>query len=121
MAPFKVMTWNILYGGEDRFEKILALLRQHQPDLLLLEECLGWEGGSRLKEVAEALGLFPKEEHLFLARARPRESGRRYHLAVASRAPMQELRVYNDASFLGHALVALTLELSGERLKVFGA
>jgi endonuclease/exonuclease/phosphatase (EEP) superfamily protein YafD len=48
----KVMTLNILMGGEDRMEALLGLLAHARPDVLVLQECLGWEDGERLRQVA---------------------------------------------------------------------
>lgn len=118
--PLKVMTLNILFGGEERMEALLAILAREKPDVLVLQECLGWEDGVRLRQVAAALGLPADEAHLRLGTARPRGSGKRYHVAVASRAPLRSVRVHNDAHFLGHCLVQCELE-AGDPLTLFGA
>lgn len=118
--PLKVMTLNILMGGEERMESLLALFARERPDLLVLQECLGWEDGVRLRQVAAALGLPADEAHVRLGAARPRGSGRCYHLAVASRFPLTSVRVHNDARFLGHCLLQCELEV-GEPLTLFGA
>lgn len=115
----KVMTFNVLFGGQERFDAILALLARERPDVLVLQECLGWEGGERLRGVADALGLPADELHVHLGTARPRGSGNRYHVAVASRLPLRTLKVHNDPRHLGHCLVQCELE-SGGRLTVFG-
>jgi exodeoxyribonuclease-3 len=115
----KVMTFNILFGGEERFARILALIAHEQPDLLVLQECLGWEDGERLERVAQALGLPRDEAHIRLGTARPRGSGRRYHVGLASRRPLRTLRVHNDPSQVAHCLVQCELE-SGGPLTVFG-
>jgi exodeoxyribonuclease-3 len=72
-----------------------------RPDLLALQECLGWEDGARLARIAEAMD----GAHAFLGQARPRGSGKRYHVAVLSRAPLADVRVHADAHFLGHCIV----------------
>jgi exodeoxyribonuclease-3 len=115
----KVMTLNVLVGGEERMEALLAILARERPDVLVLQECLGWEDGVRLRQVAAALELPADEAHLHLGTARPRGSGMRYHVAVASRAPLRSVRVHNDARFLGHCLVQCELE-SGVPLTLFG-
>lgn len=100
-----VMTWNVLFGGQGRFERIVALLRAVRPDLLALQECLEWERNDRLQRVAEALGVPATPEHARLGFARPRGSGACYHVALLSRRPMSDVRVHADPAFLGHCLV----------------
>lgn len=114
----KVMTLNVLFGGQDRFEALLALLARESPDLLVLQECLGWDDGERLRQVAAALG--PEGTlHAHLGSARPRGSGNCYHVAVLSRLPLRTLRVHNDPHFIGHALVQCELDAGGP-LTLFG-
>ncbi|WP_437339460.1 endonuclease/exonuclease/phosphatase family protein [Sorangium sp. So ce394] len=113
------MTFNILSGGEDRFEAILTIIAAARPDLLVLQECVGWEDGARLRAVAEAVGAPPGERHAVLGSANPRPSGRRNHVAVVSRAPLVKARVHAP-EVLAHCLVELELELAGEPLLVLG-
>lgn len=116
--PLKLMTFNILLGGgEDRrFSQILDVLRRCQPDILVLQECLGWEDGVRLAQVEQVLQAQGR-----LGQARPRGSGKCYHLAAFSKLPMQDFQVHNDPSFLGHALIQFRVDWGGEPLTVFGA
>ncbi len=106
----RVATFNTLFGGEDRLEGIIAVVRRASPDLLILQECLGWEHGARLKRVADAMGA--TDTHL--GEARPRNSGKRYHVAIASRRPMRIVRVHNDPAQLGHCVVEA--EIGGIRI-----
>lgn len=119
-----VMTWNVLFGGQDRFQAILDLIGARRPDLLVLQECLGWEEGDRFARVAEALGLPATPEHAHLGQSRPRGSGSRYHVAVYSRAPFTRVVDHADPSFLGHCIVEAWIELeAGGRVEpwvVFG-
>jgi exodeoxyribonuclease-3 len=46
--PLKVMTLNILMGDEERMPLLLPLIARENPDVLVLQECLGWEDGERL-------------------------------------------------------------------------
>jgi exodeoxyribonuclease-3 len=117
----KVMTFNILVGGEERFGAILDILAARRPDLLILEECVGWEDGERLGRVAGVLGIPATARHLYLGRARPRPSGARYPVAVVSRRPLALARSYNDPSFFGHGLVECAIAAGGEVLTLFGA
>ncbi|NOK36580.1 endonuclease/exonuclease/phosphatase family protein [Corallococcus exercitus] len=119
--PLKVMTLNILMGGEDRMPLLLALIAREAPDVLVLQECLGWEDGERLAQVAAALGLPATEAHVRLGTARPRPSGRRYHVAVASRRPLRSARVHANAHFIGHCLLECELETGAGPLTLFAA
>lgn len=105
----RVMTWNVLFGGGDRFEKILDLVSRTSPDLLVLQEALGWEDRVRLGRIASALGLPDDPRHALLGEARPRGSGKRYHLAVVSRRPIQSVRLHNDPAFIGHCLAEVEI------------
>ncbi len=113
------MTFNILSGGEDRFEAILAIVAAARPDLLVLQECVGWEDGARLRAVAEAIGAPAGERHAVLGSANPRPSGRRNHVGVVSRAPLVKARVHAPEA-LAHCLVEVELSLGGEPLLVLG-
>lgn len=115
-----VMTWNVLFGGQDRFQAILDLIAARRPDVLVLQECLGWEEGDRFVRVAEALGLPSTPEHAHLGQSRPRGSGSRYHVAVYSRPPLLRVVDHADPSFLGHCIVEARLEAWGRPLTVFG-
>ena len=121
--PIKLMTFNILTGGGDeaRFEKLLDLLRRHRPDIAVLQECLGWEQGDRLGRAAEALGLPLQDPHARLSLARPRGSGKCYHLGVFSRLPISRFLTHNNPAFLGHSLAEFTVEWGTEPFTIFGA
>jgi exodeoxyribonuclease III len=103
------MTWNILFGGGDRFESILDLVSRTGPDLVVLQEALGWEDRVRLGRIASVLGLPDDPRHTLLAEARPRGSGKRYHVAVVSRRPIQSVRLHNDSHFIGHCLAEVDI------------
>jgi exodeoxyribonuclease-3 len=100
----RVMTFNVLYGAQDRLPAVLELIRAAAPDLLVLQECLGWEQGDALRQVAEALGV--PAAHALLGLARPRPSGARYHVAVISRAPARLVALHNDPARVGHCIAA---------------
>lgn len=115
----KVMTLNVLFGGQDRFEALLALVARERPDLLVLQECLGWDDGERLRQVAATLG--PEGAiHAHLGAARPRGSGNCYHVSVLSRTPPRSLRVHNNPHFIGHALVQCEFDTEEGPLTFFG-
>jgi exodeoxyribonuclease III len=121
-TPLKLMTFNISEGGgnEARFARILDLLRRTTPDILILQECEGWEDSKRLAQVSEALGLAFCMSHSRLGEARPRGSGQRHNVAAFSRLPFKRFETHNNAAFLGHCLVEFEVDWDGTALTVFG-
>jgi exodeoxyribonuclease-3 len=114
---FKVTTFNILVGGgeQERFDQVLATIKQISPNLLILQECLGWENGKRLSQVAQVMNA----KFSFLGNARPRGSGNSYNVAVLStlgKEEFLEIKTHNDSAFLGHCILELTLK---SNLKIF--
>ncbi len=114
------MTWNILFGGEDRYERILALLREHRPDVVCLQECLGFDEGDRLARAAAALDIDDDDDHVYLGLARPRPSGRRFHVALLSRFAIKSAETHADPERVGHAIVEADLDVGGARVVVVG-
>jgi exodeoxyribonuclease-3 len=115
------MTWNILFGGEERFPSICERIKALRPDVLALQECLGWDDGVRLNEIAKALELPNEPDHVQLGQARPRGSGKRYHVALLSRFPLGQVQVFNPPAFIGHALLRAELSLVDGPLTLFVA
>lgn len=113
------MTWNVLFGGEDRIDRILELIARVKPDLLILQECLDWDDRARLHAVAGAMNIPDDDRHAHLALARPRGSGKRYHVAVLSRAPSELVAVHANPSFIGHCIAEVRLLLDPP-VRVFG-
>jgi exodeoxyribonuclease III len=120
MKSLKVMTWNILFGGQDRFHAILQTIATQQPDLLVLQECLDWDDKQRLFQTAEAMNVPTNETHAILGQARPRGSGCCYHVAVLSRFPIQTVEVHNNRHFVGHCMVHIGIEPHGIPLHIVG-
>lgn len=117
----RVMTQNILFGGEERFAALCEVLSAARPDVLVLQECNGWEDSERLRELAQVLHIPDDERHLFLSRSNARGSGKRYHLALLSRIPLLSARVHADG--VAHSIFEARLAGSGhgpERV-LFGA
>src|SRR6266545_4393701 len=115
----KVMTLNVLLGGADRFEAICAILAAERPDLVVLEECLGWDDGARLAAAAAAVGVPAGERHTLLGAANLRPSGRRYHVGLISRAPIAASRVHTPDG-VAHCVVEAELDFDGAPLRVLG-
>ncbi len=114
------MTFNVLLGGEDRFDTICRILAGERPDVLVLEECLGWEDGVRLRRIAEAIGVPADERHTVLGGANRRPSGRRFHVALVSRAPIARSAVHTPTE-VAHCVVEAELDTGGDPLVVLGA
>jgi exodeoxyribonuclease III len=115
----RLLTWNVLLGGEERLDAICAILSAERPDLVVLEECVGWEDGARLGAVAEAIGVPANERHAVLGAANARPSGRRYPVGLLSRAPLIATRTHTKN--VAHGIVEAELEIGGEPLFVLGA
>lgn len=113
----KLATFNILFGGGDqeRFEQVLATINKISPDILILQECLDWENGERLRQVCKSMNA----KFSYLGVARPRGSGKRYNVALCTTLAEEEIldiKTHKNTAFLGHAIVELTLK---NDLKIF--
>ncbi|WP_214108022.1 endonuclease/exonuclease/phosphatase family protein [Acrocarpospora catenulata] len=104
----KVMTLNVLVGGENRFGDLLTIIAAARPDVLVLQECVGWEDGARLRAVAETMGVQADGKHTIVGVANARSSGRRYNVCVVSRAPILRRRVHTPPT-LAHCIVEAEL------------
>ncbi len=90
----RALTLNVLDGGGDRFDALRALVAAAGPDLVVLQECVGWEDGVRLGALAAAIGVPTDERHAVLGLANLRPSGSRFNIAVLSRAPLLRVAVH---------------------------
>ena len=117
----RVMTYNVLKGGQERMAKIAHVIRAQRPDLLVLQECLGWEDGdSHVQAVAAAMEVEADEAHARVGRSSPRASGRCYNVSVLSRAPMVGFTVHADPSALAHCIVEARVGWDGGTLTLYG-
>lgn len=113
----RLMTYNVLTGGRDaegpgRLALIAETIRSVNPDLLVLNECNGFEleGFRSLYRLEAELGM-----RGILAQA---ESG--FHVAFFHRVGrVTEARLLTRE--VHHAVLAVTLELGGTTLRVIGA
>ena len=113
----RVMTYNVLTGGRDsdgpgRLALIADIVRQVNPDILLLNECNGFEqdGYRTLFRLEAELGM-----RGVLAEA---ESG--FHVALFHRVGrLTEARLVSRD--VHHAVLAATLDVAGTTLRVIGA
>lgn len=104
----RVMTFNVLFGGEERMDGIREVVVRARPDVVVLQECVGWieDGGARLAAIASAMGAH--ERGVVQGASNERPSGLRYHVCVASRVPIARHAVHTDG--FAHCAVEATLE-----------
>lgn len=115
----RVMTYNILNGGQDnheheRFGRILSLIAEQCPHVLVLQEAMYFDqqGGKLLHEAERSLGL-----RGFLANA---SSGQ--HVAIFVHPALLVYSYEIDSLHFHHALARLRLLLpDGEHFTVLGA
>src|ERR1044071_6316066 len=116
-TALRLMTYNVLTGGRyadgpGRLALIADTIRSVNPDLLVLNECNGFEqdGYRALFRLEAELGM-----RGILA---PAESG--FHVAFFHRVGrVTEARLLSRE--VHHAVLAVTLELAGTTLRVIGA
>lgn len=113
----RLMTYNVLTGGRDaegpsRLPLIIDTIRRVNPDLLVLEECNGFEqdGYRTLYRLEKELGL----------RGVLAEAHTGFHVALFSRVG-QLTEVQRLSREVHHAVLAATLEIGGRTLRVIGA
>ncbi len=114
----RILSWNIENGGADRFEAQLEVLRATVPDVVVLQECLGWDDGHRLASVAAALDIPPSAPHTFLAVANARGSGRRFHVGLVSRTGLHQRVTHTDG--VAHVVAEAVVDLGTAPLALFG-
>lgn len=105
----RVVSFNIWLGGGDRWKGILEVIEGLAPDVLVLQECTGWESDpTRFDEVRSMLGVAPK--NAMLGRSGREHNGRRFNVAVFSRLDVRAFHVHNDPRFIERAVVECRLE-----------
>lgn len=103
----RLMTYNILDGGQERLPVLLEVIRAAAPDVLALQECRGFEDAELLQRCEAELGM--------RALRAPSNSGN--HVALLARgATWHEQRVLREG--MAHAAAIATLELRGETIAV---
>ena len=116
----RVMTYNVLNGGRARMARIADIIRTQRPDLLVLQECVGWEDGdSHVQVVAAAMNVEADTAHARVGLSSPRGSGICYNVSIFSRAPMQFI-VHAYAGALAHCIVEARVGFDGKTLTLYG-
>lgn len=103
MKSLRILSWNILHGGGTRCEQILAVIKEHDPDIITLQEFRHGSSKSILIDGLQSLGL----DTLF---APETSSARENSLMIATRLPMQA-ELFPDSSIPAKAIKA-TIEVS---------
>ena len=82
----KIMTYNILLGGENRLDHVINTICAEKPDVLCVQEANEFEkeNDEKLKTVSEAAGL----PYTALALGTKRGSGKQFHVATLSQYPI---------------------------------
>lgn len=113
----RLMTYNILTGGRDgpddaRLAKVCALVSGVQPDILVLNECNGFDerGYRTLYRLERELGMRGVLAHASTG----------YHVCLFVRtAALVETQCLDRE--VHHAVLAATLDIGGRRLTIVGA
>lgn len=106
------MTYNILNGGEDRFEFIIKVISNENPDFLVINEANGFEkdNNQKLNKFSEKIGLSCFKLSL---------SGEYdYHTAVFSKYPFKEVR---EIKPLRNAGILAVIETKLGEISIIGA
>lgn len=95
----RLVTWNLLFGGREddghgddtRWRGQVELLRELNPDILMLQECNDWEarGQRKLHQAVNDLGMASG----VLAEANPTTAGHRFHSAILI-SPRVQMRAH---------------------------
>jgi len=105
----RVMSYNILCGGQahvngtDRLAEILTLAASAAPDILALQEANHFDQPDLADRFAKALNL----PHHAVAKAHPYTDGERYHVAVFSRYPIEQVHRFSPDQFQTAAISLL--------------
>ena len=102
---FRILAYNLYFGGADRFDAIYAVLAYAQADIVTLTEA---------DDPAVVAGL---AERLELQHVWAKGSGDR-HIATLSRWPIRKWQIYNTPP-LTQAVLETHFELSGQILTVY--
>ncbi len=105
----KVLTYNILCGGdkrltgENRRPRILSLLKDASPDIVALQEANGFDDPGILQAFSDSLGL----PYFTLSNGALYEDGDRYNVVLFSRYQLSDIHHFNECTFQSAALSAV--------------
>lgn len=104
----KVMTYNILNGGENREQNILEVIQSVQPDIVILQEVYK---SAFLQNLGMALNMQP-----FFG-----SGNRKRHVALLSRLPIRSISSHHPSFPIWNNVIEAEIEYRANRtLKVFG-
>jgi len=108
----KAMTYNVYKGGEERFSNILEIIKNQNPDLLVIQEACQWQEDNRIEPIRQMLD-FPKAQVAHFKANQRSKSGRRYDMVFFSRYPIHSQEVINNKNEIWHTLPHLVIETPG--------
>ncbi len=120
-SSIRLATLNVLFGGEQRLPALVEIVRRMQPDVLVLQECIGWQedDSTALADMAAAMGIEVSPRTTLLGVANPRPSGRQFNVALLSRIPILDQQTHTEG--FTHCVVEAVLDHHGTPLVVLGA
>lgn len=110
----RLMTYNIeAGGGEDRrFARVLDVVRDASPDVLVVNECVGWfPSNDRAAAIADCLG----------ADYRVAQCTSNFDIAFFSRYPIRTVEMPPSTASFTHGVARATLDVDGRPMAVIGA
>jgi len=112
MKDMKLMTYNILDGGEGRLDLISEIIKTEKPDFLVINEANGFEkdDNQKLNKFSEKTGL----SHFKLSLSGEYD----YHTAVFSKYPFKEAR---EIKPLRNAGIIAVIETELGEISIVGA
>ncbi len=103
------MTYNVYQGGGDRLPFIKNVIKEHDPDILAIQEACDWTTSGRFKEISHLLNISADQSALFRSNLRS-SSGRIYDMAFYSRFPIQSKECLTDPKIIWHCIPYLTVQ-----------
>ncbi|MBU1949260.1 MAG: hypothetical protein KJ927_11145 [Candidatus Eisenbacteria bacterium] len=129
---FRLMTYNIYWGGfdhdpvEGRNYEWLGVIKSRNPDILLIEEAVGWteQEDGVLAAVVDSLNTAFPDQLPYEGRIGTAGSG--FHVAVLSRFPINDFEFYNvvdtgeEVIPIYHVFIHATIEIYNETVHLIG-
>lgn len=105
----KLMTYNILNGGEDRLDSIVKVISGEKPDFLVINEANGFEKDDKLNKFSKKIGL----SYFKLSLSGEDD----YHTAIFSKYPLKEVK---EIKPLRNAGILAVIETEFGEISVIG-
>ena len=115
MTPIKelvILSWNILDGAQDRFDKIAIKIRTLKPNIVAIQEVIGWNN--------EKLKLFSKKVQLpYFAVSKPsfNSSKGKAHSVIFSSYTLKDISKFDGSN---HGIVGATIKTEIGDIRFYG-